>query len=153
MRGKCLGLVTVALLAAGGTLLGGDAKKGSTAELKKIQGTWRFTAEVMDGKAVPKDKLAKTTVTFAGDKWTVRDGDTVVQAGTHKFNPGKKPAQVDAVVTEGEGKGTTMLGIYELKGNTMKVCFDPQGKARPTSFTAKEGQFSAVVERVKKKKS
>ena len=74
-----------------------------------------------------------------------------IQAGTHKFDPDKKPPQVDAVVTEGEDKGNTMLGIYELKGDTMKVCFDPTGKERPTSFTPNEGQFGGVVKRAKKR--
>ena len=83
------------------------------------------------GKSAPKEKLAKMTITFSGDKWTVHDGDTVLQAGTHKFNPDKKPGEVDAKVSEGEGKGSTMLGIYDLKGDTMKVCFDPEGKKPP----------------------
>ncbi|MFO0967379.1 MAG: hypothetical protein U0793_17610, partial [Gemmataceae bacterium] len=59
--------------------------------------------------------------------------------------------QVDAKVTEGEGKGSDMVGIYELKGKTMKVCFDLKGKERPTSFVSKEGQFAAVIQREKKK--
>jgi uncharacterized protein (TIGR03067 family) len=150
MRAKCLWLVAVALLAAGGTLPGGDAKQGGTAVLMQIQGTWRFTDHEMDGKPTPKDKVAKMTITFLSNKWTVREGDMVIQAGTHKFDPSKKPAEVDAIVAEGEGKGSTMLGIYELKGSTMKVCFDPKGKARPTDFTAKEGHFVAVVQREKK---
>jgi hypothetical protein len=33
----------------------------------------------------------------------------------------RAPGQIDSVITEGEGKGNTMLGIYELKGDT----FDP----------------------------
>jgi uncharacterized protein (TIGR03067 family) len=154
MRGKCLWVVIVASLAVVGTLPGGQEKKPSAGDavLKKIQGTWRFTKEAKDGKKVPTKKLAKRTITFKDDAWTVRDGDEVVQAGTHTFNPKKKPGQVDAVVTEGEGKGNTMKGIFELKGNTLKVCFDPEGKVRPKSFTAKAGQFSAVVERVAKKK-
>jgi uncharacterized protein (TIGR03067 family) len=95
-------------------------------------------------------ELAKQTITFAGDKWTVRQGDKVIQAGTHKFDPAKKPPQVDAVVTEGEDKGSTMLGIYELKGDSLKVCFDPKGKERPTDFTSKAGRMTAAVEREKK---
>jgi len=147
MRGKSLCLVVIASLAATGVLLGGD----NEAVLKKIQGTWRFVSQEMDGKEAPKDKLEKMTITFEGDKWTVRAGDKVVQGGTHKFDPTKKPGQVTAMVKEGENKGTTMLGIYEMKENTIKVCFDPKGKERPTSFSSKDGRFMAVVEREKKK--
>lgn len=143
-----LGAVVIFSLVAGRAVCGGD---GGEAVLKKIQGTWRFVSQEMDGKAMPKDEVAKLTVTFAGDKWTVRDGDKVLQAGTHKFDPSKKPGQVDAKITEGEGKGGAMLGIYELKGDTIKVCFDVAGKERPTSFSTKAGQFSAVVQREKKK--
>src|SRR5262245_9754138 len=124
MRTPCLCVFAIALLAAGGTALGGGDKD----DLKKIQGTWKFVSQEMDGKATPAEKLAKMTSTFKGDKWTVREDDTVLQAGTHKFDSSKKPGHIDAVVTEGEGKGNKMLGIYELKGDKMKVCFDLQGK-------------------------
>jgi uncharacterized protein (TIGR03067 family) len=130
-------------------LLGGDAKQAGENELKNIQGTWKFVSKEMDGKASPPEELAKLKITFTGDKWTVRENGKIVQAGTHKFDPTKKPGHVDAVITDGEGKGSTMLGIYERKEDTMKVCFDPKGKERPTSLTPKAGQFGAVVQREK----
>jgi hypothetical protein len=37
----------------------------------------------------------------------------VVVAGTQKLDPTKDPHEIGSLVTEGEGKGTTMLGIYE----------------------------------------
>lgn len=150
MRGTCLCVVLLAAIVAGQGLVGAGAKQTGDDVLKNIQGTWRFVAHEMDGKKAPPEETKKMTITFKDDKWTVRDGDKVVQAGTHKFDPSKKPAQVDAKVTEGEGKGSNMLGIYELKGDTIKVCFDVMGKERPTSFSTKEGQFAATVERVKK---
>jgi uncharacterized protein (TIGR03067 family) len=150
MRGKSLWIVAVALLVAGSSLLGGGRKEADEDVLKKLQGTWQFVAQEMDGKERPKQALAKLTITFSGDKWSVRDDGKVVQAGTHKFDASKTPGQVDAEVTEGEGKGSKMLGIFELKGDRMRVCFDPQGKARPTGFASKEGQFAATVEREKK---
>jgi uncharacterized protein (TIGR03067 family) len=146
-----LGVIAIALFAAGGTVLGGDSKEAGEKDLKKIQGTWQFVAQEMEGKQRPKEEVAKLTITFTGDKFAVREADKVVQAGTHKLDPTKKPAQVTAMVTEGQGKGSTMLGIYEVSGDTMKVCFDPQGKERPSSFSAKGSQFSAVIQRVKKK--
>src|SRR5262245_10620047 len=143
MRAKFLCLIAVALLSAGSPLLSGEKQTGADV-LKHLQGTWRFASVDMGGKPLPKEEATKRTITFVGDKWTVHEGDKILQAGTHKFDPSYKPGQVDAMVTDGEGKGNKMLGIYEMKGdNTMQVCFDPEGKERPTSFTAKEGQFAA----------
>jgi uncharacterized protein (TIGR03067 family) len=147
MRGPCVCLAALLLLVGSGALLGGDGEK----DLKKLQGTWQFTAHSMGGKETPKVELAKMKITFTGNKWSVTEDGKVIQAGTHKLDATKKPGQVDAPVTEGEGKGATMLGIYEFKGDTMKVCFDPQGKERPTNFTPKEGHFVATIERDKKK--
>src|SRR5205823_7414619 len=118
MRGKCLWVVVLAALAAGGTLQGGDVKDTGEDVLKKIQGTWKFVSQEAEGKPRPKEELAKQTITFDGDKWTVRRDGKVIQAGTHKFDPERKPPQVDAAVTEGEDRATTMLGTYELKGDT-----------------------------------
>lgn len=156
MRGRCLYALAIAslvitALAASGPLQGGGGKETGESVLKQLQGTWKFIAQEMDGKPRPAEDLKNLTITFTGDKWSVRMDGKEVQAGTHKFDPSKKPGQIDAKVTEGENKGSAMLGIYEMKGDTMKVCFDPMGKERPTSLTAKAGQFSAVVQREKKK--
>lgn len=125
----------------------GDAAK---ADRDRLQGTWRYVSFTANGEKMPQEQLDRMTVTYDGDRWTVKDGDKMVVAGTQKLDPTKKPAQMDSEVTEGEGKGATMLGIYELKGDTLRVCFDPQGKDRPTSLTPKEGQFGGVSRKVKK---
>ncbi len=153
MSGKRLWVIIVASLAVSGIVRGEDKKDGGDDVLKKIQGTWKFVSQEMDGKAIPKEDLAKQTITFDGDKWTVRRDGKVIQAGTHKFNTAKKPTQVDAAVTEGEGKGNTMLGIFEMKDETLKVCFDPKGKERPSDFSSKDGRMLVVVEREKKEKN
>src|SRR5262245_24233077 len=147
MRGMRLSIVVMASFLAGGNLLGGGKDDG---ELKKIQGTWRYVSAMMEGKPATPEQLAKMTITFTGDKWAVKEDGKLIQGGTHKIDASKKPAHVDAVVTEGQGKGDTMMGIYERKDGTIKVCFDPVGKARPTSFTPKAGEFAAVIERHKK---
>src|SRR5262245_6617567 len=136
----------VLLVCAVGLLLAAD-KDDAKNDLDKFQGTWAFTSHEADGNAAPDDVVKSLTITFAGDKFTVKQGDRVDQAGTNKLDGSKKPKQVDATVTEGEHKGSTMLGIYELSGDTMKFCFDPQGKERPTEFKSKagSGQFSGTL--------
>ncbi len=129
-----------------------DKDDAAKKDLEKMQGTWKFISVEQDGKPAPKGDEPQT-ITFQGDKFAVKVGDKVVQAGTQKLDPGKKPKTVDATVTEGEGKGTTMLGIYELNGDTIKACFDMQGKKRPTEFKTSpgSGHFLAVIKRAEKK--
>jgi uncharacterized protein (TIGR03067 family) len=92
------------------------------------------------------------TVTFEGDKYTVKKGDKVIQVGRQKLDPSRSPKAVDVTVAEGLNKGAAMLGIYEISGDTLKVCFDPEGKKRPTEFKSAPGSqtFVNVHKRVKK---
>jgi uncharacterized protein (TIGR03067 family) len=78
-------------------------------------------------------------------------GDMVVEAATQKLDPSKSPKTLDAKVTDGPNKRVVYLSIYEISGDTLKVCFDPEGKKRPTEFKAESGSQTLVVhKRVKK---
>ena len=151
MRGMVLGGLILALFVVAGSFVdGGDKKNPGTAELKKLQGTWKFLSQEFEGKARPAEDVAKLKITFTGDKWSVTEDGKEVQAGTHTLDPSKKPAQLDAKITEGHDKGNTMIGIYEMKGDTLTVIFDLKGKDRPTEFKSKAGQMLAVIQKLKK---
>ena len=126
-------------------------EKDAKTDKDKLQGTWKFTSMERAGQVTPQGDEAPT-ITFDGDKFTVKGGDAVLQAGTQTLDSSKKPKTVDAKVTEGEQKGTTMLGIYELDGDTLKACFDMSGKKRPTEFKTEAGTdlMLVVMKRVKK---
>jgi uncharacterized protein (TIGR03067 family) len=143
---------TLVLTASGGTGARADDKADVEKELKELQGTWTFESVEVGGKEEPAEDFKGMTVTFEGDKFTVKKGDEVIQAGTEKLDPSKSPKTVDGTVTEGLNKGAVMLGIYEISGDTLKVCFDPEGKKRPTEFKSASGSqtFVNVHKRVKK---
>ena len=143
---------TVVLTAAGGIGARADDKADVEKELKKFQGTWTFESVEAGGKEAPAEQFKGMTLTFAGDKHTVKKGDEVIQVGTQKLDPSKSPKSIDVTMTEGPNKGAVMLGIYEISGDTLKVCFDPEGKKRPTEFKSASGSqtFVAVHKRVKK---
>lgn len=145
-------LGTLVLTASGGTGAQADDKADIKKELKKFKGTWTFASVEAGGKAGPAGALKGTTVTFDGDKYTVKSGDKVIQTATQKLDPSKSPKALDATVADGPNKGTVILGIYEFDGDTLKVCFDPEGKKRPKEFkTAPGSQTTLVVhKRVKK---
>src|SRR5262249_16182350 len=83
---------------------------------------------VKTGKRVAKE--GETTITFDG---------MVLFKAKFTIDPSKKPKTIDYTMTAGVTKGKTQLGIYELKGDTVKFCLAAPGKDRPTDFTAKEG--------------
>jgi hypothetical protein len=59
--------------------------------------------------------------------------------------------QLDVTLAASLNKGKVMLGIYEIDGDTLKVCFDLQGKKRPREFKSASGSptFVNVNKRVK----
>jgi uncharacterized protein (TIGR03067 family) len=153
MTSRVVFALAAALMAAGlaAAPATADDKKEKT-DLDLLQGTWKFISMEQDGQPAPKDE-EKPTITFEKDKFMVKAASLqVLQAGTQVLDASKKPKTVDATVTEGEGKGTIMLGIYELDGDSLKACFDTQGKKRPTEFktTAGSGLMLVVLKREKK---
>jgi uncharacterized protein (TIGR03067 family) len=130
-----------------------DDKANLEQEVKKFQGTWTIESSETGGHALSADSLKDLVLTFEGDKHTVKNGDEVIQVGTQKLDPSKSPKNIDVTLTDGPSKGALMLGIYEFDGDTLKVCFDPLGKKRPTEFKSSPGSenFVNVHKRVMKK--
>jgi uncharacterized protein (TIGR03067 family) len=142
----------VGFAASGGSGTLADDKADLEKEVRKFQGTWTIESSETGGQKIPADDLKGFIVTFDGDKHTVKNGDKVIQVGTQKLDPSKSPKTIDVTMTEGPSKGAVMLGIYEFDGDTLKACFDPQGKKRPTEFKSPPGSeiFLNVHKRVSK---
>jgi uncharacterized protein (TIGR03067 family) len=145
-------LCTLGLTASGGTGARADDKADVEKELKKFQGTWTFESVETGGKGESAEDFKGMTLTFEGAKHTVKKGDEVIQVGTQKLDASKSPKTIDVTMTDGPNKGAVLLGIYEIDGDTLKVCFDLEGKKRPTEFKSAAGSqiFVAVHKRVKK---
>jgi uncharacterized protein (TIGR03067 family) len=113
-----------------------DAKDAAKKELDGLQGEWTLVSATRDGKDMPQDMVKAVKCTIKGDKFTIaRDGKTV-EEGTLKLDATKKPKEIDMALSEGK---QTALGIYELSGDTYKLCYAPPEKDRPKEFGAKEG--------------
>jgi len=105
----------VGLVLAAGAATGGDAKS----DLAHLKGTW---VRELDGKTY--------IFTFNGEKFAsvseFAEGTTTT-SGTITIDPTKKPKHIDFTFTDGTGrgeklKGKTALNIYQLDGDTLKIC-------------------------------
>ncbi len=154
--------VSAALALAVACVLGGapagsaDDKKATTGEeaakaaRSNMQGLWQYESFEEEGKAATARSLRRKTIFFGGNSVMMKDAAELVQAGQFTLDP-ETPGAVDLKILVGPFRNITMLGIYELKGNTLRVCYDTAGRERPKEFksTADSGLFVAVYKRAK----
>ena len=60
---------------------------------------------------------------------------------------------MDATDTEGEDVGKVVKAIYEITGDTMRVCYALDDSGRPTEFATKEGSPFLLVTYKREKKA
>ena len=101
-----------------------------------LEGTWLPSSAELAGKKFPDEVRKSMKLVIKDDDYTVTVG-TKVDKGTVKSNPKAKPKSMDITGTDGPNKGKTMLAIYELDGDTLRICYDLGGKGRPTKFETK----------------
>ena len=127
-----IALVMVALVTSYSR--GGDVKDND----QSIQGTWLPSAAELGGRKFPDDVRKSMKLVVKDDNYTVTVG-TEPDQGTLKLDPSAKPKTMDITGTEGPNKGKRILAIYECSGDTLRVCYDLDGKSRPTEFKTKAG--------------
>jgi uncharacterized protein (TIGR03067 family) len=110
--------------------------KALTKDLDKMQGRWSAAGGEQAGEAIPKEDVKTIRFVITNDSYTFTMSGHH-EKGTLKLDASKKPKTVDIHITEGGDAGQTQLGIYELEGDTLKICFAQAGQERPTEFATK----------------
>jgi uncharacterized protein (TIGR03067 family) len=119
-------------------------------EVKKLEGAWKAVAIEHLGREL---KGSGITLTFTGHKYAATTVNGVVmEEGTYQIDPSKKPKTMTLSILSGKDKGTTQNALYELQGDTLKICLAQPGKDRPAGFTTKSGTGFEIfmMKRVKK---
>jgi uncharacterized protein (TIGR03067 family) len=106
-------------------------------ELKKLEGTWVVDGAYVRGKEIVRHRGAE--LVFRGTSCTSNQ-DGRVESFEIRLDPSKKVKQMDS--TE---KGTTVLGVYDLDGDNLKICF---GEKRPNKVNSDDLLY--VLKRAKK---
>jgi uncharacterized protein (TIGR03067 family) len=128
----------IILAALASAVLGATPIDDTKTDQKELQGKWIVTSGVIDGNAIPKDQI-KGHLTHNGEKYTWSAGGDQKGSGKFKIDSSKKPKTMDCVPADGPLEGQTVEEIYELNGDTLKICFAFPGNPRPTEFKSEAG--------------
>src|SRR5207249_517183 len=99
-------------------------------------GRWVLAAETAGGIQVPDGKLKGRKFEVKGNKYFAESPATGGEKGTFTVDPTKTPRTLDSTASEGVNKGKPRLAIYEIDGDTLKVCYTPFGGPRPKAFVS-----------------
>lgn len=135
-----------------GLLAGADEpKKDAKKDAEAFAGSWTMGSVVINGETIPEDYAKTGKLVVQGEKYTVTLGEQS-SVGTIKLDPAKTPKQVDFTYVEGPQKGQTIAGIYEVNGESLRICRGLTADAkRPTEFASKadSGYLLVVWNRAK----
>jgi uncharacterized protein (TIGR03067 family) len=119
-------------------------------DLEFLQGAWIVKEHVVDGKTLDAKSIEGARITVKGYTLTlVFQGAT--STGTFQLDSVPTLPTLDVKFTEGPLKGNSYRGIYELKGDTWKLCRTPEGKDRPTDLASKAGKGCTLSTAVRQK--
>jgi uncharacterized protein (TIGR03067 family) len=147
-------LFVIAVLAAGGMVVLANRHTvaqplaGPTARADDaLDGRWEvveLTRGDVAGKILPSEDVTGVVV-FAGDRFwftleSFQFSDPQASA-TVTLDASQSPNHMDLTFTAGPDAGKTAKGVYELAGDTLKVCVPAAAPFddRPTDFTVPEG--------------
>lgn len=128
------------LLTAGVLLGTAGARDDAKGDHEEIQGNWQVISTQDSGRKAPDEAIRTLKWVITKDKITYKFGDNTTE-WSYKLDATKKPRWID--LTEGD---RTTLGIYELEGDNLKICFPEGGKGeRSTAFESKPDSVNDVL--------
>jgi uncharacterized protein (TIGR03067 family) len=114
--------------------------RGATDE-KGLEGTWKAVSAELGGRAMSQAEAEAITLRIQGTNYEVTVNGEGSDRGFTKIDPKVTPKAMDVSSTNGPNKGKTFPAIYELKGDSLRVCYNLGGANRPTEFKTVTNSF------------
>lgn len=132
MKSFWIGLLILALLFT--------AAAANTDDEESIQGIWNVMSAADNGHRTPKAALKDLKFVITKHKITYKFLEKTTE-WTYQLDANRKPKWID--LRDG---AATNLGIYELEGDNLKICF-PEGRPgeRSTAFESKPNSVNDVL--------
>ncbi|MDB6057139.1 MAG: hypothetical protein JWO95_983 [Verrucomicrobiales bacterium] len=121
----CIGLAVVTLLTA--------CSRTNPNDIERLKGTWKPVTAELGGKQLPATVLNSISLKLDSNRYEViADGSP--DRGDYSLDAATDPKGMTITGTEGPNKGKSFPCIYEIQGDTLRICYDLSGAKRPAEF-------------------
>jgi len=119
------------------------AKGRSTDALARgLEGSWLPVAAFVSDREVPVGELRVARLDLRAGHYEIRDDSgEVVDSGDYRVDADVLPRVMDMVGVDGPYAGRKLEAIIDLDGDTLTVCYDLDGFARPESMEPDEDEL------------
>jgi uncharacterized protein (TIGR03067 family) len=114
---------------------------------ERIQGNWKVTEYATEGNQAVPQELRNFTVFVSANVILIEQGERT-NVARYKLDPTKNPKAIDMTPLGGVDEGRRLLGIYELSGDNLKLCWTEKGE-RPKEFKGGASRTLIVLQRRK----
>jgi RNA polymerase sigma-70 factor (ECF subfamily) len=127
-----------------------EGGKKAANDKDKIVGTWKvenFEEFGTTPDEQKKEAMALMRLVFTVDKLSFKvPGQDDVAEFTYKLDLEKDPRRIELTPTKGPEATKTLLGIYSLEGDNLKLCLSSKEGERPTEFKSEKETQTILVE-------
>jgi uncharacterized protein (TIGR03067 family) len=118
------------------TLGEASASAADDDQFRPFQGSWQVVSVEAGGNPVPPEQVTNIVVRIKGNAFTVENADNI-DRGTFTIDNSRNPRRMDIRSENGGGgAGAKLVAIYEVNGDSFRVCYAPEGVRRPGSFSS-----------------
>jgi uncharacterized protein (TIGR03067 family) len=109
-------------------------------KLRELQGVWHVAVVEIEGRSMP---AGGAQIVVMGDNFTSL-GMGATYEGKFVLDVSTSPFAIDMSFTAGPEKGNTNRGIFELAGDTWRLCLNMTGGQRPNEFATRPNSGLAL---------
>ena len=103
-----------------------------------LQGTWEPKKAELAGQPLPEATLKSISLKLDRGRYEVSVAGEP-DKGTYTIDSSTTPKSMIIMGTEGPNRGKTFPAIYDLQGDTLRICYDLSGEQRPAEFKTSWG--------------
>src|SRR5262249_40062107 len=105
----------------------------------------RGAAFIINGKALPRARAKALRLRTNKRRFALQLGGRTVMRGVFTPDPRATPRRISMPLASRRGKGRTLKGILEVRGDTLLICYALPGRPRPTAFSSRPGSGNRLL--------